>query len=125
MKAPRSSIRQNNYDTSFYLLGWTPSTFDSHNPIASLMSCRMEDLGAFNLGGYCNERVTELGKQIKSETDQTKRQAMIDEAFQIHADEVGHIPLHQQPLSWGVADSVKVIQRPDNVLDLRYVIVNE
>ncbi|MEO0822261.1 MAG: ABC transporter substrate-binding protein, partial [Pseudomonadota bacterium] len=27
-------LAQNNYDTSFYLLGWTPSTFDSHNPIA-------------------------------------------------------------------------------------------
>ena len=36
---------------------------------------------------------------IQAETDQAKRQAMIDEAFKIHKDEVGHIPLHQQPLS--------------------------
>jgi peptide/nickel transport system substrate-binding protein len=36
---------------------------------------------------------------------------------------VGHIPLHQQPLSWGVSDRVNVNQRPDNVLDLRYVVV--
>ena len=66
-----------------------------------------------------------LTKDIQSEIDQAKRQAMIDEAFQIHLDEVGHIPLHQQPLSWGVRDGVTVNQRPDNVFDLRYTVVGD
>ncbi len=116
-------LAQNNYDTSFYLLGWTPGTFDAHNPIFNLMMCRNKETGAglFNLGGYCNKRVDELGKQIESETDQAKRQAMIDEVFIIHKKEVGHIPLHQQPLSWGVRDGIDLVQRADNVLDLRYV----
>ncbi|MEM8689177.1 MAG: ABC transporter substrate-binding protein, partial [Pseudomonadota bacterium] len=120
-------LAQNNYDTSFFLLGWTPSTFDSHNPIASLIACRggEDKLGAFNLGGYCNPKINELAAKIKSETDQAKRQAMIDEAFKIHQDEVGHIPLHQQPLSWGVSDKVEVVQRPDNVFDLRYAVVKK
>ncbi len=113
-------LAQNNYDTSFFLLGWTPSTFDSHNPISGLMACRTADKGAFNLGGYCNERVTALTDMIQTETDQAKRQALIDEAFTIHRDEVGHIPLHQQPLSWGISEGVEVVQRPDNVFDLRY-----
>ena len=117
-------LAQNNYDTSFYLLGWTPSTFDSHNPITALMSCRVDGKGAFNLGGYCNERVTELSDLIQVETDQEKRQALIDEAFKIHSEEVGHIPLHQQPLSWGVSDDATVAQRPDNVFHLQYVTVN-
>ncbi len=116
-------LAQNGYDTSFYLLGWTPSTFDSHNPISTLMSCRVDGKGAFNLGGYCNKRVTELADLIQVETDPTKRQALIDEAFKIHSDEVGHIPLHQQPLSWGVRDTVTVAQRPDNVFHLQYVAV--
>ena len=118
-------LAQNNYDTSFFLLGWTPSTFDSHNPISSLMACRggEDKLGAFNLGGYCNPRINELAAMIQSETDQTKRQEMINEAFKIHQDEVGHIPLHQQPLSWGISDKVTVFQRPDNVFDLRYAVV--
>lgn len=118
-------LAQNGYDTSFFLLGWTPSTFDSHNPISSLMACRggEDKLGAFNLGGYCNPRINELAAMIQSETDQAKRQAMIEEAFKIHKDEVGHIPLHQQPLSWGVSEMVDVIQRPDNVFDLRYAVV--
>ncbi len=116
-------LAQNNYDTSFFLLGWTPSSFDAYNPLSSLMSCREDGLGAFNLGGYCNERVTELTVDIQGEIDQAKRQAMIDEAFSIHLDEVGHIPLHQQPLSWGVGDRASVNQRPDNVFDLRYAVV--
>jgi len=116
-------LAQNDYDTSFYLLGWTPSTFDSHNPIAALMACREDGLGAFNLGGYCNPRVHELTGLIQSETDPAKRQALIDEAFTIHRDEVGHIPLHQQPLSWGVRDNVEVAQRADNQFDLTYAVV--
>jgi len=116
-------LAQNNYDTSFFLLGWTPSTFDSHNPISSLIACRADGKGSFNLGGYCNKRVTELTDLIQVETDPGKRQALIDEAFKIHADEVGHIPLHQQPLSWGVSDKVDLAQRPDNVFDLRYAVV--
>ena len=116
-------LAQNGYDTSFFLLGWTPSTFDSHNPISALMSCRKDGKGSFNLGGYCNERVTELTDLIQIETDQAKRQALIDEAFSIHKEEVGHIALHQQPLSWGVSQAADVAQRPDNVFDLRYAVV--
>ncbi len=114
-------LAQNGYDTSFFMLGWTPSTFDAHNVIASLMACRggEDKIGAFNLGGYCNPRINELAEAIKSETDVAKRQAMIDEATKIHKDEYGHIPLHQQPLSWGVSEKVEVNQRPDNVFDLR------
>lgn len=116
-------LAQNNYDTSFFLLGWTPSTLDAHNPLSSLMSCRQDGLGAFNLGGYCNERVVELTNLIQSETDPAKRQAYIDEAFSIHREEVGHIPLHQQPLSWGVRDNVEVAQRADNQFHLKYAVV--
>ena len=120
-------LGQNGCDTSFFSLGWTPSTFDSHNPIASLMACRggPDKIGAFSLGGYCNKRINELAASIQSETDQAKRQAMIGEAFKIHKDEVGHIPLHQQPLSWGVADNATVVQRPDNVMDLCCVMVSK
>ena len=116
-------LAQNDYDTSFFLLGWTPGTMDSHNPIFSLLSCRRDGKGLFNLGGYCNERVFELSDLVEAETDQDKRQSLINEAFTIHKDEVGHIPLHQQPLSWGIKDGVVLVQRPDNVLDLRYVVV--
>ncbi len=109
-------------DTSFYLLGWTPGTYDAHNPLNSLMRC-VDDKGAgqFNLGSYCNPKVDELTLKIQSETDPAKRQAMISEAFKIHADDIGHLPLHQQALAWGVANNVTLKQRADNFMPFRYI----
>lgn len=116
-------LAQNGYDTSFYLLGWTPGTMDAHNVLLNIMSCQGEGSGLFNLGNYCNQRVTELTALVEQETDQAKRQAMIDEAFKITQEEFGYIPLHQQPLSWGIRDGVTAVQRADNVLDFRYVVM--
>ena len=118
-------LAQNDFDTSFYLLGWTPGSIDSHNVLQNLLACRSKETkaGQFNLGGYCNPKVDELSSQIGGETDPDRRQALIDAAFQIHKDEVGHLPIHQQPLSWGVRDGVTVAQRADNVLDFRNVVL--
>ena len=77
----------------------------------------------FNLGNYTNARVDELTSMIGGETDPAKRQAYIDEASKIVKDEVGYLPLHQQPLSWGVRDGVTAAQRADNVLDFRNVVL--
>ncbi len=118
-------LAQNNYDTSFYLLGWTPGTIDSHNVMEILLSCqnKVTKSGMFNLGNYCNERVDEITQLVEKETDQGKRQALINEAFTIVKNEVGYLPLHQQPLSWGIRADVTVAQRADNVLDFRSVVV--
>ncbi|WP_373086519.1 ABC transporter substrate-binding protein [Sneathiella sp.] len=115
------------YDTSFYLLGWTPGSMDVENVLSSLIVCQDPEnkRGMFNLGNYCNPKVDELTAAIGSETDQVKRNAMIKEAFTIVKDEVGYMPIHQQPLSWGVSDRVKVNQRADNGLDFRYVTVKK
>lgn len=111
-------------DTSFYMLGWTPGTYDSHNALNALMRC-VDDSGSgqFNLGSYCNPKVDELTKQIQSETDKAKRDAMIREAFKIHSDDVGHLPLHQQALAWGVANNVTLAQLADNFMPFRYMSV--
>lgn len=116
---------QNDNDTSFYLLGWTPGSIDVHNIFLNLFACQdaATSRGQFNYGRYCNPEVDALGDQIGEETDVAKRQALIDEAAAIVHEEVGYLPLHQQPLSWGVRDGVMVAQRPDNVLDLRSVVM--
>jgi len=111
-------------DTSFYMLGWTPGTYDSHNALNALMRC-VDDKGAgqFNLGAYCNPKVDELTLKIQSETDKARRDAMIREAFKLHADDIGHLPLHQQALAWGVASNVKLAQLADNFMPFRYFTV--
>jgi peptide/nickel transport system substrate-binding protein len=49
---------------------------------------------------------------------------MMSEALQIARDEVAYIPLHQQPLSWGVRDGVHVIQHPDEYIRLWFATVD-
>jgi peptide/nickel transport system substrate-binding protein len=109
-------------DTSFYLLGWTPSTYDAHNVLNALLRC-VDDKGAgqFNLGAYCNPKLDELTAKIQSETDKVKRNALIKDAFTIHSDDIGHLPLHQQALAWGVANNVELVQLADNIMPFRYM----
>ena len=111
-------------DTSFYLLGWTPGTYDSHNVLNALIRC-VDDKGSgqFNLGAYCNPKLDELSLQIQSETDKVKRDALIKQAFKMHADDIGHLPLHQQALAWGVASNVTLVQQADNGMPFRYMSV--
>ncbi|OZI16016.1 ABC transporter substrate-binding protein [Bordetella genomosp. 7] len=112
-------------DTSMYMLGWTPSSTDAHNVLLNLAACRDSKTaaGQFNLGGYCNPKVDELTAKIGVETDQAKRNAMIKEAFEIVRNDYGYLPLHQQPMSWGIKDNLQVVQRADDVLDLRHVVM--
>ncbi len=114
-------------DTSFYLLGWTPTTYDSHNALTALMACPDDKTGAgqFNLGAYCNQKVDELTKKIQSETDKPKRDAMIKEAFALHADDVGHLPLHQQSLAWGVSKKVELTQMADNYMPFKWMSIKK
>jgi peptide/nickel transport system substrate-binding protein len=112
------------YQTSFYLLGWTPGSLDSWNVLTNLHGCR-DDKGAggpFNLGGYCNPKVDELSKQVLVENDPIKRDALIKQAFEITTKEVAHIPLHQQGLAWGVSNNVELKQRADNQFLMYYVV---
>jgi peptide/nickel transport system substrate-binding protein len=111
-------------DTSFYLLGWSPSTYDAHNVLNAIMRCvDSKGSGQFNLGAYCNPKVDELTLKIQSETDKVKRDAMIKEAFQLHASDIGHLPMHQQALAWGVSNHVQLTQRADNQMPFRYMSV--
>ncbi|HRK24266.1 MAG TPA: ABC transporter substrate-binding protein [Beijerinckiaceae bacterium] len=109
-------LKPGGYKTSFYLLGWTPGTFDSHNVLYDIHGCRAEGSprGESNVGGYCNKTVDELADKVLVESDTAKRNALIKEAFQITTKEFAYVPLHQQALAWGVAKNVELSQRPDN-----------
>jgi peptide/nickel transport system substrate-binding protein len=112
-------------DTSFYMLGWTPGSYDAHNALQNLMTMDGEAQGTWNSGRYSNPKVEELTDQIAVEIDEARRNELIREAFQIHKDDVGHLPLHQQALAWGIrTDRVEnVTQRPFNDVDLRTVVM--
>ena len=65
-------LNTGNYQTSFYLLGWTPGTSDAHNVLYEIMGCRDDpksSRGQANLGGYCNKKLDELTEKILVEGD--------------------------------------------------------
>jgi peptide/nickel transport system substrate-binding protein len=110
-------LKPGGYQTSFYLLGWTPGTLDAHNVLFDIMGCRDDpksNRGEANLGGYCNKKLDALADKVLQESDTTKRDLLIKEAFEIGAKDFGYIPLHQQALAWGVSKKVKLSQRADN-----------
>ncbi len=109
------------YNTSFFMLGWTPATYDAHNALFNLMASRDGTRGVFNSGGYSNPRFDTLVDRIAVETDTTRRQAMIDEAMKLHAEEAGHIPLHQQTVIWAARQTIQLQQLADNWFPLRFV----
>ena len=112
-------------NTSFYMLGWTPSTIDAHDVLYSLIGTpdNATGRGQFNLGAYSNPKIDELIDKIQVETDPTKRNAMISEASKLHQDDIGHLPLHQQALAWGVKKNITIVQLPSNDNLLKWVVV--
>ncbi|GJD58565.1 Glutathione-binding protein GsiB [Methylobacterium dankookense] len=112
------------YDTSFYLVGWTPSSQDSHNILYEIAGCRNDPKsgrGGWNLGNYCNPKIDEIADKVEQETDAKTRDAQIKEGFDTISADWGYIPLHQQALAWGVSKKVTLVQRPDNMLMLYWV----
>lgn len=109
-------------NTSFYLLGWTPSTIDAHDAMANLMATPDDKgNGKYNLGRYSDPRFDALTTAVMTELDPEKRNAEIDEAFKLHKEAFGHIPLHQQALAWGIRDSVHLVQLPNNIFVWNWV----
>src|SRR5438477_10469239 len=112
-------LKPGGYQTSFFLLGWTPGTLDAHNVLYDVVGCRDDpksSRGEANLGGYCNKKLDALADKVLIEPDMAKRDLLIKEAFEIAAKDFAYIPLHQQALAWGVSKKMKVVQRADNAV---------
>lgn len=113
-----------NYNTSFYLLGWTPSTYDAHNVFQSILHTRGPGVGLTNGSGWSNARIDELTGLIATDLDPARRQALIVEGAKIVQDEVPFIPLHQQTIVWAARDNVELTQPADNRFPMWWVRVH-
>ena len=87
-------LKAGNYQTSFYLLGWTPGTFDGHNVLNDIQGCRdnpQSSRGETNLGDYCNKKHDELADKVLVENDKAKRDAAHEGGVQ---DRLRRLRLH-------------------------------
>jgi peptide/nickel transport system substrate-binding protein len=110
-----------NYDTDFYLLGWTPATYDAHNVLYTLLGTRDGKRGEVNAGGYSNPSLDALIEKIGLETDLAKRAAMIHQSIEILQKDVATVPLHQQVIVWAAKNNVDVAQPADNFFPYRFI----
>jgi peptide/nickel transport system substrate-binding protein len=112
-------------NTTFSILGWQPLSYDAHSTLQDVINTPVDKVGTYNVGSFSDARIDALTNQIEIEVDPAKRQALISEALGMHKAEIGHIPLHQAGLAWGVRKGVSVVLRNDDSLELRWVKVED
>jgi peptide/nickel transport system substrate-binding protein len=113
-------------ETDIYLYGWANlPAMDSISIISVLLSSRKEGYGGNNPNGLVNQRIDEIARAAAVELDEGKRQALLQEALQIGRDQVLLIPLHLQPVAWGLKSTVDVPQFPDEYVRLWFAHVNK
>lgn len=55
----------------------------------------------------------------------TVRNSLIAEALALHAEDVGHVPLHQQMVTWGMKSHITAYQRADGFMLFKWVSVGQ
>ena len=110
-----------NFDSSIYLLGWGVATYDAQYSLQSLIRTRTTGAdGNFNFSKISDPVVDRLTDAMKTETDVTKRNAMIREALVRTRDEMLVIPLHHQVRPWAMKAGVTTIHRSDDRPEARF-----
>jgi peptide/nickel transport system substrate-binding protein len=110
-----------NYNTDFFMVGWTPATYDAHNVLYTLLGTRDGKRGEVNIGGYSNPTLDLLIEKIGVETGQAERNAMIGQSIEILQKDVATVPLHQQVIVWAAKQNIELAQPADNFFPYRYV----
>jgi peptide/nickel transport system substrate-binding protein len=111
-------------NSSFSIVGWQPLSYDAHSTLQETTVTPSGKLGTYNVGNYSNPKIDELTAAIEVESDPVKRQKLISQALTLEKEDIAHIPLHQAALAWGVRKGVKLVQRQDDSLELKWVRVN-
>lgn len=110
-------------ESSFNLFGYAPADLDVYNVLSVLMATRDDQAGQWNVGRYSNPEVDRLIRQVQAEMDPAARTRLVTQALRLHRDDVGHIPLYQQGLAWGMRRNVDAALQSDNRPNLRFMSV--
>jgi len=112
-------------DSSFNFFGYTPSNLDAYNSMAVLMHSNDGKAGQWNAGRYSNAEVDRLIADVLKEMDPDRRTRLVTQALKIHREDVGHIPLYQQGLAWGMRRNVDAAVQIDNRVNLNFIQVRQ
>jgi len=124
--ASKWSIRLNANDASMYMVGHAGLPMaDSYGLLKDVVATKQGKEGSLNVGSYSNPKFDALLPLIAAEIDPTKRNKLIEEAVTLERNDVSHVPLHQQPITWAAKKGISMSQAPDNQLRLWLVRVGK
>ena len=81
--------------------------------------------GAFNGGRYSNPKLDALIDAIRVEPDIAKRRALTGDALRMMHADLPLVPLYRRKLTWVMRPNIDVVQWPNDVLELRWVRINQ
>lgn len=117
--------RQDRGELDVWMLGWaTLPQMDGFSVLSGIFASRKDGYGGSNAGGMVVPALDDLARKAAVELDETKRRALMGEAFKIARDQALFIPLHQQPLAWAMKSNVDVPQFPDEYVRPWFAKVN-
>jgi peptide/nickel transport system substrate-binding protein len=111
--------RVNANDISLYMLGHAGLPMaDTYAVLIDVVATASPTTGTLNAGRYSNPAFDAMLPRIAAELDPETRRRLIGEAVAIERNEISHIPLHQQPVTWAARNGIELRQGPDNQLRL-------
>ena len=108
-------------DTSFYVMGWGVSTFDSQYMFDNLVHSRSNGLGAWASINYQNPELDAKIESLSSEGDLSKRDATIAEIWKVVQDEVLYLPIHLQMLARAMNEKFDISSNMSNSLSVKTI----
>jgi len=121
---PRAQFFQqvDQLNITMHLYGWGGAAVDPGFTLTPVLHGRDgKGKGDFNSGRYDDPELDRLIDAIETEMDPAKRRAMMRDAFKRVRDNVYVIPLHRQMIPWAARANVKVVHRPDNVVEALWI----
>lgn len=101
--------------SDFFLLGWGVPTFDTSYTFNGLYHSRSGSYGTYNLMQYANPEVDALIEAIDVELDQSKRDSMIAQTWDIIQNDRPVLAMHTQMLSYAMRDGVTLDVHPSDM----------
>lgn len=107
-------------DSTFNFFGYTPVNFDAFNTLSVIVHSPTNGRGQWNVGDFSDPEIDAWIEQVLSEMDPEKRTALVTQVMKRHNALVGHIPLYQQGLSWGMRAGISTPLSIDNRVNLAW-----
>jgi len=109
------------HDTSAYLLGFGPGTFDALNALQSLARSKgAGGDGVFNQGRISDSTLDALIDAAKPEMNPTRRDALLRDALALVRDRHYYLPIHHQLRPWAMKRNVSTLHRANDIPETRF-----